>query len=276
VNIFNNIDTIKAQNSSFDAEFKFLGKELDAETGYTKTDNRYYWAEAGVFLSVDPLSEKYPMLSSYNYAGNNPLIFKDPSGLDFDPTIDHKKKTITINATYYTSKENESKLQAGLDIWNEKSGEYSYRLENGDEYFVNFNLTIDAKYDNIDKAENAFLKDKSNSANIFKTADNLIDPYSDEELRGYATNNQIFVDILAASRTVAHEIGHTLGVGEFSRGLMQSGGKENNISSNNIANILNRSGFNTIKRLEAPHQVGAGYGKPKSTYNMWGFLRTKK
>ena len=276
MNIFNNIDTIKAQNSSFDAEFKFLGKELDAETGYTKTDNRYYWAEAGVFLSVDPLSEKYPMLSSYNYAGNNPLIFKDPSGLDFDPTIDHKKKTITINATYYTSKENESKLQAGLDIWNEKSGEYSYRLENGDEYFVNFNLTIDAKYDNIDKAENAFLKDKSNSANIFKTDDNLIAPYSREKIRGYATNNQIFVDILAASRTVAHEIGHTLGVGEFSRGLMQSGGNENNISSNNIANILNRSGFNTIKRLEAPHQVGVGYGKPKSTYNMWGFLRTKK
>ncbi|MDY0315371.1 MAG: RHS repeat-associated core domain-containing protein, partial [Bacteroidales bacterium] len=66
----------KASGSSFDAEFKFLGKELDSETGYTKTDNRYYWAEAGVFLSVDPLCDKYPMLTPYNYAGNNPLIFR--------------------------------------------------------------------------------------------------------------------------------------------------------------------------------------------------------
>jgi RHS repeat-associated protein len=78
----------KASGSSFDAEFKFLGKELDAETGYTKTDNRYYWAEAGVFLSVDPLCDKYPMLTPYNYAGNNPLIFRDPSGLDIDPTTE--------------------------------------------------------------------------------------------------------------------------------------------------------------------------------------------
>ena len=78
----------KASGSNFDAEFKFLGKELDSETGYTKTDNRYYWAEAGVFLSVDPLCDKYPMLTPYNYAGNNPLIFRDPSGLDIDPTTE--------------------------------------------------------------------------------------------------------------------------------------------------------------------------------------------
>jgi len=74
----------KVSGSTYDSEFKFLGKELDSETGYTKTDNRYYWANAGIFLSVDPLCDEYPMLTPYNYAGNNPLIFKDPSGLYID------------------------------------------------------------------------------------------------------------------------------------------------------------------------------------------------
>ena len=64
----------------FENDFKFLGKELDSETGYTKTDNRYYWAEAGVFLSVDNYSERYPFISSYAYSLNNPLNISDPSG----------------------------------------------------------------------------------------------------------------------------------------------------------------------------------------------------
>ncbi len=71
----------KASGSNFDAEFKFLGKELDAETGYTKTDNRYYWAEAGVFLSVDPLCDERPWITPFNYAQNNPIGRKDPTGL---------------------------------------------------------------------------------------------------------------------------------------------------------------------------------------------------
>ncbi|OQC44995.1 MAG: hypothetical protein BWX59_01549 [Bacteroidetes bacterium ADurb.Bin028] len=64
----------------FENDFKFLGKELDSETGYTKTDNRYYWAEAGVFLSVDPLAEARAWISPYNYSQNNPVGRKDPTG----------------------------------------------------------------------------------------------------------------------------------------------------------------------------------------------------
>ena len=80
----------KASGSSFDAEFKFLGKELDSETGYTKTDNRYYWAEAGVFLSVDPLAEARAWISQYNYSQNNPVGRKDPTGRLDDKYFDEK------------------------------------------------------------------------------------------------------------------------------------------------------------------------------------------
>jgi RHS repeat-associated protein len=84
----------KASGSNFDAEFKFLGKELDAETGYTKTDNRYYWANAGIFLSVDPLCDERPWITPFNYAQNNPIGRSDKSGLldDIDPTTSGYKE----------------------------------------------------------------------------------------------------------------------------------------------------------------------------------------
>lgn len=41
---------------------------------------RYYDAATGRFLQVDPLSEKYPSMSPYNYSMNNPVNFVDPNG----------------------------------------------------------------------------------------------------------------------------------------------------------------------------------------------------
>jgi hypothetical protein len=37
----------------------------------------------GKFLQVDPMADKYGSLTTYNYAGNNPVIFNDPNGDDF-------------------------------------------------------------------------------------------------------------------------------------------------------------------------------------------------
>jgi hypothetical protein len=37
----------------------------------------------GKFLQVDPMADKYGSLTTYNYAGNNPVIFNDPMGDDF-------------------------------------------------------------------------------------------------------------------------------------------------------------------------------------------------
>jgi len=33
-----------------------------------------------IWLSVDPMSDKYPSMSPYNYCANNPIIFLDPDG----------------------------------------------------------------------------------------------------------------------------------------------------------------------------------------------------
>ncbi|HHW59090.1 MAG: RHS repeat-associated core domain-containing protein [Bacteroidales bacterium] len=55
-------------------------KELDNETNYTYFGARYYDSELSVWLSVDPMSDKYPSLSPYCYTADNPVVLVDPNG----------------------------------------------------------------------------------------------------------------------------------------------------------------------------------------------------
>ena len=56
-------------------------KELDNETSYTYFGARYYDSDLSSWLSVDPLSDKYPSLSPYCYSANNPVVLLDPNGM---------------------------------------------------------------------------------------------------------------------------------------------------------------------------------------------------
>jgi RHS repeat-associated protein len=47
---------------------------------YSYFGARYYDSDLSVWLSVDPLSDKYPGLSPYSYCANNPVILVDPDG----------------------------------------------------------------------------------------------------------------------------------------------------------------------------------------------------
>ncbi len=59
------------------------GKEKDYESGFHYYGARYYWGEllAG-WLSVDPMADKYPSMSPYNYCAWNPVMLTDPDGRD--------------------------------------------------------------------------------------------------------------------------------------------------------------------------------------------------
>ena len=41
---------------------------------------RHYNSDLSIWLSVDPMSDKYPSTSPYTYCGNNPVVLKDPNG----------------------------------------------------------------------------------------------------------------------------------------------------------------------------------------------------
>ncbi|HOJ25414.1 MAG TPA: RHS repeat-associated core domain-containing protein [Bacteroidales bacterium] len=71
---------VSQRNSEFDTRYKFTAKELDNETSYTYFGARYYDSDLSVWLSVDPMADKYPSLSPYIYSANNPIILIDPNG----------------------------------------------------------------------------------------------------------------------------------------------------------------------------------------------------
>ena len=60
--------------------YTFSAKEKDAETGYSYFGARYYSSELSIWLSVDPMLDKYPSLSPYVYCANNPVKLVDPNG----------------------------------------------------------------------------------------------------------------------------------------------------------------------------------------------------
>lgn len=64
----------------FSSPYKFNGKELDEETGLYYYGARYYDPRTSIWLSVDPLAEKYPNTSPYTYCNNNPINLIDPDG----------------------------------------------------------------------------------------------------------------------------------------------------------------------------------------------------
>ncbi len=71
---------VNQTSTSWETPYKFSGKEKDSKTGYSYFGARYYNSDLSVWLSVDPMSDMYPMLSPYVYVANNPILYCDPDG----------------------------------------------------------------------------------------------------------------------------------------------------------------------------------------------------
>ncbi len=109
---------IDQRQTGHDISFKFTGKELDSETGYTYFGARYYDSGLSVWFArppklhslhkkvyaavkhkwVDSLADKYLSTSPYAYVENNPIMFIDPNGMLKDWF--HNEKTGDV---YYNS-----------------------------------------------------------------------------------------------------------------------------------------------------------------------------
>src|SRR5690606_36902976 len=66
----------------YDNKWKFNGKELDDATQMYYYGARYYDPRISIFVSVDPLAEKYPAMNPFAYTDNNPINAIDPDGRD--------------------------------------------------------------------------------------------------------------------------------------------------------------------------------------------------
>ncbi|MBO7585936.1 MAG: hypothetical protein J6T13_01990 [Bacteroidales bacterium] len=80
---------VNQRSSHFDGvRYTFSAKERDTETGLSYFGARYYSSDLSIWLSVDPMSDKYPSLSPYVYCANNPVKLVDPNGEEIGDYFD--------------------------------------------------------------------------------------------------------------------------------------------------------------------------------------------
>ena len=76
--------TLNVTISGILGSLTFTGKERDEETGYGYFGARYMDHDLmTMWLSVDPLADKYPSISPYAYCAWNPVKLVDPDGNDW-------------------------------------------------------------------------------------------------------------------------------------------------------------------------------------------------
>ena len=90
--------SVTPSSSLFADNYTFSAKEKDSETGLSYFGSRYYSSDLSIWLSVDPMSDKYAYQSGYVYCGNNPIKVVDPNGED-----EWEVDEITGRITHYSN-----------------------------------------------------------------------------------------------------------------------------------------------------------------------------
>jgi len=242
------------RTSSYHERYTFTGKEKDSETGYYYFGARYYNPDLSLWLSVDPMADKYPSLSPYNYCAWNPMKIVDPDGMDGVCKVNPKTKTLTVTANYYvrTGPELRSnresaylygprdveKMQKSINAqlnnanYTVTEGEYTGYAVNFDLNFIPVERSVDLSMDewpNVGmndyfggvKISNTFEKHPDGS--FFRDEDNRLAIGKTDNHRGIVMNSKY-----DNKRSRIHEIFHTLfydnddapdGIGNYNPGV---------------------------------------------------------
>ena len=188
--------------------YGFGGKEKDDEVKGNGNsydfDARIYDPRIGRWLSLDPLQTKYPSLSPYNFAENNPIFFADPDGKDAIGKI--AGNTITISATIYLANNQSTKInvaEAQKSINQYWGKDFKYTDEKGKEYNVKFEITVKevspiASENTVDEGTNFVRPEAESFRSRVKGAGGWYGRW--------AANQK--------NKTYAHEVGHMLGLAD--------------------------------------------------------------
>ncbi|WP_214073231.1 RHS repeat-associated core domain-containing protein [Mucilaginibacter sp. dw_454] len=105
--------------------YGFNGKENDNEVKGVGNQQDYgmriYDPRVGRFLSVDPLYRQYPEFSSYQFAGDNPIIYTDLNGGEPQIPLFDKVKygdNIAVNAVKVVSNSSADLVNGGIGLVN--------------------------------------------------------------------------------------------------------------------------------------------------------------
>ena len=169
---------MKYNTQQYDTPYKFNGKEKDEElrsnreynninnkyheqTGYNNYGARYYYDWASIWLSVDPMSDKYPSTSSYAYCRNNPIMLIDPDGMDDDWYQNSKGHT-------FWQEGNAPTVNRDGETYNNIGSTYSYKVSNNQTNNYNQN-----DLESIDYTTGAEFQAQSTGTGCKIAADNM-------------------------------------------------------------------------------------------------------
>jgi RHS repeat-associated protein len=132
-------DLMPAENNL--GVYKFNGKEKDAESGYNYCGARYYDSEKLSWLSVDPMSDKYPNLSPYVYCADNPVKLIDPNGEEIGDYYNNKGEFLGTDGindgkVYVLKDKFEEKVKTDVFNGGLLNKEYVKFLQNSSDEFV--------------------------------------------------------------------------------------------------------------------------------------------
>ncbi|WP_413514095.1 SpvB/TcaC N-terminal domain-containing protein [Myroides odoratus] len=147
---------VEHNNSNYDNVYKFNGKELDAQTGYYYYGARYYDPTMSVFLSVDPLADKYANTNPYTYVANNPITNIEIDGRFWWSSSD-KKMADKLRRQYDSNLSSLNRRLTKLNTQLSKSNDVgTQRVLNVDIATANDQISANIKaIDNLDKLENS-------------------------------------------------------------------------------------------------------------------------
>ncbi len=137
--------SFNASNSAYGFNGKIKDNEMYGEGNAYDFGDRIYSPRGVVWLSTDPLQKKYPFLSPYSFAGNNPILYVDADGKEIwiyyqvtgssGTTVTKKVqylngKLYEVGGALYTGKDAYvMAVKADLDAFRTDHPEAAYRLK---------------------------------------------------------------------------------------------------------------------------------------------------
>jgi len=267
--------------SSDKYRYGFQGQEMDDEIKGEGNSLNYKYRmhdpRVGRFFAMDMLFAKYPNISPYAFTANNPISNQEQDGNDYIVFVNHKTKTITIKAVYYTQINDDLSYNEAVkatEFWNNQSDKFTYDIgeeANKVSYDIKFDLSImityhdPARISRLDREnvgqmrrsgdlnfsdENRLIKDgSSNSFKILDDGHKLFKGKEEDEaitekngvtLRG---RDVAVKKSRVGTETGAHELGHSLGFEHLRKTIMSTfsnSGRTSKVNTVIIGHILKK------------------------------------
>jgi len=245
------------ENPDGDYRFRFQGQEKEDEVygeGFAYDFGaRIYDSRLCRWFSRDKLAWKYPYHSPYVFTANNPNLFRDFDGNDYEITVTDgvsgANGTITISATLYTTSIEVKRAEDIQSFYKAENGKYMFVDVKGNKYDIVFDIAIDATSSTSEQARSKGQKDiKGNS---FLIDDEFFLHGSRDGTTGESFGNETFVrnaskteqilnsdtklDGVTIQQSDSHEILHLFGI---SVRLLDIGYKNPDTKEANTKNVI--------------------------------------